>query len=247
MTSMSIKQRQPGYNQAGAPAAGMKYCWRSRWRGDDGQVWLDSKESRQRRWSMDWFPNMSPFPHTQVGQATLEVSVCSRHARVHLCLSSVSLHLLCVYSESAGGHDVYTVCTGSLNKEWKVFFIAVSSRSFALLAPVGEAQVTWLLKPFLLSKGPLCWPGDWRRGVWGGSRRDKKGRAWVMKMLHVFKSRLAEKRNGAAAEKALISVDKDRQGSLSYTHARACAQAHTNTHRFSVTNICPDCQTCLKS
>lgn len=163
-TSVSIKQQQSGYKQAGA--AGMKYCWRSRWRGDDGQVWLDSKESCQRRWGMAWFPNTSLFTHTQAGRPTLEVSLCSRHAWVHLCLSSVSLHLLCVYSESAGGRqDTYTFCTGktSLNKKWKLLFIAVSFRA-TLLAPVGEAQVTRHLKPFWLPKGPSCWPGDWRRG-----------------------------------------------------------------------------------
>lgn len=180
----------------------IKYCWRSRWMWMMGRSGWKVKRAVRGAGAWTDFPTWAlSLAHSRSGRPTLEASVCSRHAWVHLCLSTVSLHLLCVYSESAGGGQQTHIPSlmekiTILKKKWKLVFIVVSSRSVTLLSHAleGEAQVTRLIKASWLSKEPSCWLGDCRRGGWGGSRHDKKGRVWLMKMLHVFKSRLAEKR-----------------------------------------------------
>lgn len=178
----------------------MKYCWRSRWRGDDGQVWLDSKESCQRRWGMDWFPNMSLFSLTHkpadrhwrfLYAAGMPEYTCAFHPYPSTC----SVFTLSQQEEdrtpipSVQGKQQVWIRNGNF-----FFFIAVSSGSFSLLVPLRGSSGHSASQTFLASKRTLMLAESLEEGGWRGSRRDKKGRVWVMKMLHVFKSRLAENR-----------------------------------------------------
>lgn len=177
--------------------------------GCDGQFWLESKESCQRRWGHGLIP-LREHTHTVdllkwVGVPHTGGFFLSPRAE-HLCLSSVSLHLLCVYSESAGGRQAPLPS----DKEKYRSHLRIGNGKIVycgfvfIFHPLGSCRRSsgrLTSKTLLTLKKDPCvgWRAE-ERGR-GGSGHDNKGRERGMKTVHVFKSSLEDKRTEMLLQK----------------------------------------------